>query len=163
MENDVYDLQSEECDGFFSFRSFGITRDYAQSIFLYENSNHEKFSAFNYGLDSGGYLKHDFTDKLEVTNNRYSVINIFASTIVTDSDRTEYSNKYIFSGNETDIVTFEQNKSDWFTDLRECQFCLVQVPIKAADRSDDNALMNRFSNAFADFEGQTKNLNTNQG
>lgn len=162
VENDVYDLQSDDCDSIFSFHSSGITRDYAQSIFLYENSNRERFFAFNYGLDSGSYLKHDFTDKLEVTNNNYSVTNIFSSTTVTDPDRSEYSNEYICGGKETDGVTFEQNKSDWFSDLRECHFCLVQVPIRAADWSDDNALMNRFSNAFADFEEQTKTLNSNQ-
>lgn len=163
VENDVYDLQSEDSDSIFSFRSSGITRDYAQSIFLYENSNRERFFAFNYGLDSGNYLKHDFTDKLEVTDNRYSVTNIFSSTIVTDPTLSDYSNEYIFGGNETDSVTYEQNKSDWFSDLRECQFCFVQVPIKAADWSDDNALMNRFSNAFADFEEQTETLSSNQG
>lgn len=163
VENDAFDLQAENRDSIFSFRSSGITRDHAQSIFLYENSDRERFFAFNYGLDSGSYLKHDFTDILEVTDNGFSVTNIFSSTIVTDLDSSEYSNEYICGGNETDSVTYEQNKSDWFSDLRECQFCCVQVPIEAADWSDDNALMKRFSNAFADFEEQTEKLNSNQG
>ena len=43
VENDVYEPKSENCSKIFSFRASGISRDYAKSIFLYEDENSESF------------------------------------------------------------------------------------------------------------------------
>lgn len=151
VENDVYELQSENCGKIFSFRASGISRDYAPSIFLYEGAGNERSFAFNYGLDAGNYLKSDFIDKLELADGKYIVSNIFSSTIATEPAESLYS----INGNETDRVSFEQRKSEWLSDLRECEFCRVEVPIKAAEWNDENALMKRFENAFAEFESKS--------
>lgn len=153
VENDVYELQSENCGKIFSFRASGISRDYAQSIFLYEDKNGESFFAFDYGLDSGNYLKLDYIDKLELADGKYVVSNIFSSTIA--AEQSSYSNEFICSGIETDSISFEQEKSKWLSDLRECAFCRVEVPIKAAEWNDENSLVKRFESAFAEFEGKS--------
>lgn len=153
VENDVYGLQDENSGKIFSFCASGISRDYAPSIFLYEDENSERFFAFDYGLDSGNYLKLDYVDKLELADGKYVVSNIFSSTIA--ADQSLYSNEFIYSGIETDKITFEQEKSKWLSNLRECAFCRVEVPIKAAEWSDDSALMKRFETAFADFDNKT--------
>lgn len=153
VENDVYELQSENCGKIFSFRASGISRDFAQSIFLYEDKNGESFFAFDYGLDSGNYLKLDYIDKLELADGKYVVSNLFSSTIA--AEQSSYSNEFICSGIETDSISFEQEKSKWLSDLRECAFCRVEVPIKAAEWNDENALMKRFESAFAEFESKS--------
>lgn len=153
VENDVFELQSENCGKIFSFRASGISRDYAQSIFLYEDKNGESFFAFDYGLDSGNYLKLDYIDKLELADGKYVVSNIFSSTIA--AEQSSYSNEFICSGIETDSISFEQEKSKWLSDLRECAFCRVEVPIKAAEWNDENSLVKRFESAFAEFEGKS--------
>lgn len=155
VENDVYELQSEKRESIFSFHTSGITRGYMQSIFLYEDLNCEKFFAFIYGLDSGNYLKRDCIDKLELINNKYSVSNMFSTTIVTDPNQSSYSNEFICNGKVTDAISFEQERSYWLSNLRECQFCRVQVPIEAADWGEEEILKNRLTNAFADYDSRT--------
>ena len=62
---------------------------------------------------------------------------------------------YSIHGNETDRVSFEQQKSEWLGDLRECTFCIAEVPVKAAEWNDENALVKRFESAFAEFESKS--------
>lgn len=151
VENDVYEVQSENCGKIFSFRASGISRDYAQSIFLYEDKNGESFFAFDYGLDSGNYLKLDYIDKLELADGKYVVSNIFSSTISTEPA----GSSYLINGKETGNASFEQQKSEWLGDLHECTFCIAEVPIKAAEWNDENALIKRFESAFAEFESKS--------
>ncbi len=148
VENDVYNPQSANLDKAFSFRSSGISRDYAPSVFLYESESGERFFAFCYGLDSGNYLKSDFIDKLETAGGGYSVTNIFSATTSTEPFKSSYS----ISSEETDGASFEREKSEWLGALHECEFRCVEVPIKAAEWSDESALARRFEMAFAEFE-----------
>lgn len=150
VENDVYDLQSDDFEILFSFRSSGITRDYSQSIFLYENSENENFYVFIYGLNSGNYLKYDYVDKLIFQNNIFSVSNLFSSIVSTD--QTAYGNEFLYDGKPTDEMMFEQKRSEWFSDLHEQQFCCVQVSIEADDWDNYETLKNSFINALGDFD-----------
>ncbi len=148
VENEVYDLQSENLESIFSFRSSGISRDYEDSIFLCTNSENEKFYAFIYGMNSENYLTLDYVDKLFCQNNEYQVKNIFSSTV--SSDNTLYNNEFLYNGNPIDEISFEKEKSEWFSDLQQQTFNYIQIPIEADEWDNIDVLEEIFSKALSD-------------
>ncbi len=141
VENDVYDLQSGNNESIFSFRSSGISRDYEESVFLYENYEAEKFYAFIYGVDSGNYLKAEFVDKLSYQSDEYSVLNVFSARKSTDESA---ESEFFYDGKATDEITLEREKSKWFSNLSECEFSCEQISIEVDDWNNEEALEELF-------------------
>lgn len=129
VENEVYDLRSENPESIFSFRSSGISRGYEDSIFLYTNPENETFYTFIYGINSGNNLKLDYVDRLFCQNGDYQVKNVFSSTV--SSDATLYSSEFLHNGNAIDEISFEQEKNEWFSCLEQHTVNTFQVPIEA--------------------------------
>lgn len=116
VKNDVYDLQSDSPNSIFSFYSNGISRNYDESIFVYENTDKNRFYAFIYGVDSGNDIKLDFVDRLCYQNNEYNVINVFSSSVSMTED--EYINEYHCFGEEVGKTAYDIEKTEWFSCLK---------------------------------------------
>ena len=116
VENDVYDLQSDSPNSIFSFYSNGISRNYDESIFVYENTDKNRFYAFIYGVDSGNDIKLDFVDRLCYQNNEYNVINVFSSSVSMTDD--EYINEYHCFGEKVGKIAYDTEKTEWFSCLK---------------------------------------------
>ena len=110
-------------------------------MFLYENSEAEKFYAFIYGVDSGNYLKADFVDKLSYQSGEFSVLNVFSTTKSTDESA---ESELLYGGKTTDEITLEREKSEWFSNLSECEFSREQISLEANDWNNEEALEELF-------------------
>ena len=149
VENDVYDLQSDSPNSIFSFYSNGISRNYDESIFVYENTDKNRFYAFIYGVDSGNDIKLDFVDRLCYQNNEYNVINVFSSSVSMTDD--EYINEYHCFGEKVGKIAYDTEKTEWFSCLKPICLELKKQSVEIENWDETDVLRDLFINSVSDF------------